>query len=299
MIESSGPDSSAVAGAEWYRYDRDVRTPALFVSFGSPLALQDQEYSEALRRFGIHLRAPRGVLIASPYWRTVRPLRVTASQRPEAIHDYGDFPSWLGKLTYPCPGSPALAAEAVALLAAAGIPAALDAQRGLDHGAWMPLSLLYSHPRMPVVQLSLPGGGSPDEMLAVGRAVAPLRQSGYLVVGSGGTVYNPHRARFDQLDAAPEPWARAFDDWIRERLDALDIEALSDYRRRAPQAHLAAPTPDHLDPLFFVLGTAMTGDRVSHVYEGFHASSLSLRTCVIAGRRKDDLRLPADRGGEP
>jgi hypothetical protein len=77
MIESSGPDSRAVAGAEWYRYDLDVRTPALFVSFGSPLALQDQDYSEALRRFGIHLRTPRGVLIASPYWRTVRPLRVT------------------------------------------------------------------------------------------------------------------------------------------------------------------------------------------------------------------------------
>ncbi len=297
-----GPTRSAVqppAASPAYPARRDVRAPSLFVSFGSPLAMRDEAYAQALRRFAIHLRPPRGILVASAHWQTVRPLRLTSSSAPTPQHDYGDFPRWVGSLTYKCPGSPVLAGEAAALLSAAGIPAVLDAKQGLDHGAWMPLSLLYASARVPVVQLSLPAGASPEDMLAIGRAVAPLRRKGYVIVGSGSAVCNPHRARFDQIDAPPEPWAIAFDDWLRERLDALDLDALVDYRRRGPHAHLSAPTSAHLDPLFFVLGTVCQGDRVQHLFEGFHAASYSLRTCVIAGRRKDDWRLPDALVGKP
>ena len=164
-------------------------------------------------------------------------------------------------------------------------------QQGLEHSVWMAVSLLYTAPRVPVVQVSLPAAGTPGDMMAIGCALAALRRKGYLVLGVGSTVFNPHRARYDRLDAPPEPWARIFDDWVRDRLDAFDTAALADYRR-APHAHLAAPTSDGLDPLFVVLGASLQGDLVRHVFEGFHASATSLRTFVIAGRRKDDFRLP-------
>lgn len=275
------------------RTRRDMRAPGVFLSFGSPLAVRDEAYAQALRRFGIALRPPRGIVVATANWRTVRPLRVTASRYPATLCDYGDSPSCLEKLSYRCPGSPTLAAGVVAHLTAAGLAAIEDIQQGLDFSAWMPISLMYPAPRVAIVQLSLPAGGTPQEMMAVGRALAPLRRSGYVVLGSGGTVFDPHRARFEAAASTePEPWARTFDNWVGERLEDLDMEALADYCRSGPQAHLSAPPSDRLDPLFFVLGASLPGDRLRHLYEGFPMGSVSLRSCVVAGRRKDDLRLP-------
>jgi 4,5-DOPA dioxygenase extradiol len=271
---------------------RSMRAPALFIGFPSPTLLKDDEYARALRRCGIQLRAPRGIVVASARWHTVRPLRVTGSVRPQVLHDYGDYPRWLETTRYPCPGAPALAEQVARLLQHAGTPAVVDRGQGLDYASWMPLSLLYSSAKVPVVAVSLPAGGTPEEMLLMGRALSPLRSSGYLLVGTGATVCNPHRARHDAEDAPAEGWARAFDDWVSERLKILDVEALLDYRRRAPHAHLSAPTPEYLDPLFFVIGASLQGDRVMTLFEGFQAGSLSLRTCMLVGRRKDDLRLP-------
>lgn len=281
-----------------FQQRRDQRAPSLFVSFGSPLAIRDQAYAQALRRFAIHLRPPRAILVVSAAWRSVRPLRVTGSAQPGIAHDYGDFPRWLRSLTYRCPGSPAVAADVVSHLTALGMPTVVDMQRPLDHVAWMPLSLMYTAANVPVVQLSLPAGASPEEVIGIGRALGPLRRNGVLIIGTGTIVCNPHRARFDQLDAPPEAWARAFDDWVQDRLVALDTEALIDYRRQGPHSHLAAAVPGSLDPLFFVLGTALQGDRFTPVFEGFHAGTLSLRTCVLAGRRKEDLRLPDELTGK-
>jgi 4,5-DOPA dioxygenase extradiol len=118
-----------------------------------------------------------------------------------------------------------------------------------------------------------------------------LRQAGIMLVGTGSTVCNPHRVT-GSSPASVESWALAFDEWVSERLAALDVDAHAEYRRRAPHAHLSAPTADFLDPLFFVLGAHLTGDRVMTIFEGFHAGSLSLRTCLLAGRRREDLRLP-------
>ena len=112
-----------------------------------------------------------------------------------------------------------------------------------------------------------------------------------MLVGTGSTVCNPHRVTGSDA-ASVESWALAFDEWVSERLATLDVDAPAEYRRRAPHAHLSAPTADFLDPLFFVLGAHLTGDRVMTIFEGFHAGSLSLRTCLLAGRRREDLRLP-------
>jgi 4,5-DOPA dioxygenase extradiol len=148
----------------------------------------------------------------------------------------------------------------------------VDNGQGLDYATWMPLSVLYASAKVPVVAVSLPAGGTPEAMMSLGRV--------------------PHRARHDAEDAPAEGWARAFDEWVNERLSTLDIPALIDDRRRAPHAHLSAPTAEYLDPLFFVLGATLQGDRVPTLFEGFQAGSLSLRTCMLVGRRKDDLRLP-------
>jgi 4,5-DOPA dioxygenase extradiol len=268
------------------------RAPALFVGFPSPMLLRDDDYTKALRRFAIHMRAPRGIVVASAGFHTVRPLRVTGGKKPPLLYDYGEFPSWLEHVSYPCSGAPALAAEVVGLLGGAGVPAMMDMEQGFEHGAWMPLSLLYASGKVPIVGVSLPAGGAPEEMMAVGKALAPLRSAGIMLVGSGAVVCNPHRADYENPDAPTDGWARGFDDWVADRLQSLDIAALVEYRRQGPHAHVSAPTAEHLDPLFFVLGAAMQGDRVLPIFEGFHAGSLSLRTCLLAGRRKDDLRLP-------
>lgn len=273
---------------------RGLRAPALFIGFPSPLLVKDDEYATALRRCGLQLRPPRGIVVASARWHTVRPLRVTGSTQPRLLHDYGDYPAWLQTIKYPCPGAPRLAGMVVDLLRDAGTPAVLDLGQGLDYASWMPVSLLYASAKVPVVEVSLPAGGSPGDMMAVGRALAPLRASGYMLVGTGAIVCNPHRARYDHRDAPPEGWARAFDDWVSERLQALDIDGLLEYRRNGPHAHMSAPTPEYLDPLFFVLGANLQGDRIMTLYEGFHAGALSMRTCLLVGRRKDDLRLPDD-----
>jgi len=268
-----------------------ARAPAAFIGFPSPLLVKDEEYGTALRRFGIRLRQPKGIVVASARWHTIRPLRVTGSTRPPLLHDYGDYPSWLDRVSYRCAGAPALAADVAALLGSLGQPAVVDTAQGLDFATWMPLSLMYSSGKVPIVQVSLPAGGSPADMMAVGKALAPLRQAGVMLVGTGSTVCNPHRVTGSDA-ASVESWALAFDEWVSERLATLDVDALAEYRRRAPHAHLSAPTADFLDPLFFVLGAHLTGDRVMTIFEGFHAGSLSLRTCLLAGRRREDLRLP-------
>lgn len=271
---------------------RSMRAPALFVGFPSPDAASDTDYQQALRRLGIQLRKPRGILVASARWHTVRPLRVTGHPEPPLLPHPDDARAWATRPPAPCTGEPGLAARAADLLSHAGLPAVVDDARGLDAASWMPLSLVYGRGEVPIVEVSLPAGGSPEDMLAVGAALAPLRSDGVLLVGSGAVVCNPHRARPDRGGGLPESWARAFDDWVGDRLEALDVDALADYRRRGPHAHISAPTPEFLDPLFFVLGTRMPGDRVMTLFEGFHAGSLSLRTCLLAGRRRTDLRLP-------
>lgn len=282
------------------RRDRpDQRAPAVFISHGSPLAQMDAAFKQALRLYGAHLRPPKCVLVVSAHWPSVRPLRVTSAEKPETMHEFAGFPAWLSSVSYKCPGSPALAEQVVAMLADVDIPALLDARRGLDSGTWGPLSLIYPNAKVPIVQLSLPAPTTPQEMLSIGAALAPLRREGVMLVGSGGLVHNESRARFDDRGGPTEPWALAFDEWMRDHVHALDVDTLIEYRTKGPMAHLAAPTSEHLDPLFFVLGARLQGDQVTTLVEGFHATNLSLRSFVLAGRRPTDRRLPDELSSYP
>jgi len=253
------------------------RLPALFVSHGSPMtALEDSAYTRALEAFGAGLPPPRAIAVVSAHWEAPWPVRVTAHARPPLIYDFGGFPEPLYRLTYPAPGAPGLATEIVARLAEAGLSAAPDPARGFDHGVWVVLRRLRPAADVPVVAVSLPRPATPDDLRRIGAALGPLRDRGVLLVGSGGIVHNLGR-----LGAVTPEWARGFDDWIRARLAARDDAALLAYRAAAPAATLAAPTPEHLDPLFVVLGSAGPGERVVDVFEGFEHGSLSMRTFAL------------------
>jgi cobalt-zinc-cadmium efflux system outer membrane protein len=221
---------------------RGMRAPALFIGFPSPMLVRDNEYAKALRRCGIQLRQPRGIVVASAHWHTVRPLRVTGSQKapPTSRLRRLSVLAQLDELSVPRRtgvGQPGGVTAAGAL----GRPLWSDMGQGLDFASWMPLSLLYASAKVPIVEVSLPAGGTPEDMMAVGRALAPLRAAGFMIVGTGAVVCNPHRVRHDNHNAPPEGWAREFDDWVSDRLQALDIDSLLQYRRQGPaRAHLGA-----------------------------------------------------------
>lgn len=249
--------------------------PALFLAHGSPmLALEGGAWGPALADCGRELRGLRAILICSAHWETAGGFALTAAAVPGVMHDFGGFPEALYALDYPATGSPDMAVQAAGLLKGAGLQVVLDAARPLDHGAWVPLRYLRPLADLPVVQLSLPRPRTPELLLAAGRALAPLRQQGVLIVGSGGLVHNLNRLD-GQGGTGPRPWAAAFQDWVAARLALLELPALADWQA-APGARESVPTSEHLDPLFLALGAAPAPPTL--LFDGWQLGSLSLRS---------------------
>ena len=256
--------------------------PLVFISHGSPVvAIEQDDYTKALRRMGEDLPLPRAITILSAHWEAPAPIRVTGSEQPAQIYDFYGFPEELYRLKYSSPGQPDLAREIVQLLTAAGFAAQLDPTRGLDHGAWVPMILAYPDAKVPVIELTLPVPRSASELLKIGQTLAPLRERGVLLVGSGGVVHNLQRMHWGDKRASVDPWAHQFDKWVRSRLDKLDIQGLADYEATAPGSKLAVPTTEHFDPIFLVLGAASERDRVTDIYEGMDYGNLSMRTFAL------------------
>ncbi|XLX42399.1 DODA-type extradiol aromatic ring-opening family dioxygenase [Ectopseudomonas mendocina] len=247
--------------------------PSLFISHGSPmLALEPGASGPALARLAAELPRPKAVVVVSAHWES-RVLRLTAGERPQTWHDFGGFPARLYAVQYPAPGAPKLAADIARQLGDAGLPAELDAQRPFDHGAWVPLSLMYPQAEIPVLQLSLPSQQGPELQTRLGRALASLREQGILLIGSGSITHN-----LGELDwrAGPDvitPWAKAFRDWVVDKLEADDEEALHQYRRLAPDAVRNHPSEEHLLPLFFARGA---GGAFSVAHSGFTYGALGM-----------------------
>lgn len=234
------------------------RLPSLYISHGSPMtALQPGLVGQRLAELAADLPRPRAIVIASAHWLSTQPL-VGAHPLPPTIHDFGGFPEALYRLQYPAPGAPELAAQVQQLLLDAGLPARLDPSRGLDHGAWVPLRFLFPDASIPVVPLSLQPQLGPAHQLALGRALAPLREQGVLLVGSGSITHNLHDFRRYQ-DGKEAPYVRPFIGWVEQRLAADDVDALLDYRAQAPGAVQAHPSDEHLQPLHFAIGAAGEG----------------------------------------
>ncbi len=225
--------------------------PSIFVSHGAPtLALEPGKTGPALTELGNTLPRPQSILAISAHWETAAPAASTAA-RPATIHDFGGFPDELFRIQYPAPGAPQLAQRVAGLLAGQG--AYLDADHGLDHGAWVPLRFLYPAADVPVTQLSIQPAGGPRHAYEIGQRLAPLRAEGTLVLASGSIVHNLSQLDWGGKGEAPR-WATDFVDWFAQRIAAADVEALLDYRRLAPNAARAHPTDEHLLPLFTAIG---------------------------------------------
>ncbi len=254
--------------------------PVVFVGHGSPmLALEDGPWREALEAWAAASEGVRAVLVISAHWETAGGFAISASPCPGILHDFSGFPDSLYRLDYPAPGDPALAARVAGLLSAAGLEGRLDPDRALDHGAWVPLRAMFPRADLPVIQLSLPRSRDPQLLLQAGRALMPLRAEGVLILGSGGLVHNLGRLAWEGLPD-PEPWALAFETWMLARIRAQDTVSLADARAKAPGYALAAPTTEHLDPLYVVLGANGTA-QPADLYAGWQHGNLSLRALVF------------------
>lgn len=247
--------------------------PSLFISHGSPmLALEPGASGPALARLAAQLPRPRAIVAMSAHWETTE-LRVTSNPHPPTWHDFGGFPAALYAVQYPAPGDPQLAEQVRQRLNEAGLPTTLDAKRPFDHGAWVPLSLMYPAADIPVVQVSLPSQHGPAYQQHVGQALAALREEGVLLIGSGSITHNLRELDWHAGPESVEPWALAFRDWMIDKLAAGDTPALHDYRRQAPFAVRNHPSDEHLLPLYFARGA---GERFAIEHQGFTLGALGM-----------------------
>ncbi|MES2784495.1 MAG: class III extradiol ring-cleavage dioxygenase [Pseudomonadota bacterium] len=253
--------------------------PSIFVSHGAPtFAIEPGLAGAQLRALGRTLGKPRAVLVVSPHWMTRR-VQVTASERPETIHDFGGFPRALYAIEYPASGAPEIAARAVELLQSCGIPAELDLHRGLDHGAWVPLLHMYPHADVPVLQVSIPADTDEGAAFELGRALAPLTQEGVLVIGSGSLTHNLYEFRMGEAKEAA--YAREFSQWVRQAVIAGDTGLLVQTMQRAPHAARAHPTTEHFLPLLVAAGAAATPVPASVLDGGIRHGVLAMESYVF------------------
>lgn len=250
------------------------RLPALFLGHGNPMnALADNEYTRAWAALGASIPRPNAVLAISAHW-FVPESAVTAMAQPRTIHDFGGFPRELHEVQYPAPGSPDLARRVQSLLAP--LPVRLDERWGLDHGTWSLLRHIYREADVPIVQLSINEIQPPRFHYELGRKLAPLRDEGVLIVGSGNLVHNLHTYAWGREGVGPFDWALRFEAQARDFMLTQRDELLIDYERLGRDALLAAPTPEHYLPLLYVLGARAAEDDVTFPVEGIDGGSVSM-----------------------
>jgi 4,5-DOPA dioxygenase extradiol len=250
--------------------------PALFVGHGSPMnAIEDNAFSRGWRALARRLPRPRAILCVSAHWET-RGAAVTAVERPATIHDFYGFPEALHAIDYPAPGDPALAVRVAEL--AAPEPVRLADDWGLDHGAWSVLRIMYPAADVPVVQLGLDTTRPGAFHLTLARRLAPLRDDGVLVMGSGNIVHNLRH--FRRAGGPALDWAARFDAAVRARIEARDDAALADYASLGPDARLAVPAPEHYLPLLYALALRRDGDRLSF-FNDVVTSAISMTSVLL------------------
>jgi 4,5-DOPA dioxygenase extradiol len=258
------------------------RTPVLFVSHGAPtFAIEPGLLGPRLAALGQELPRPKAVLVVSPHWIT-RTVRVATTASPETIHDFGGFPEVLYGIQYPAPGQPQLAARTLEVLRNAGWNAEADPERGLDHGAWVPIRFIYPDADVPVFQVSLTASMTSPQAYALGEALRPLRDEGVLIVGSGSLTHNLYEFRVGETEDAQ--YAREFADWMRAALNSGDRERVVNTLTIAPHARRAHPTAEHFLPLLVAAGAAAADEPVELLEGGITYGVLSMDSYLF-GRR--------------
>jgi 4,5-DOPA dioxygenase extradiol len=243
--------------------------PSLFVAHGAPtFALRPGVAGAALASAAASLPRPRAIVIVSAHWETSRPT-VGFAERPETIYDFRGFPDALYALRYPATGCREASKEAMDALAQAGFDVQADAKRGLDHGAWVPLRMMFPDADVPVFPLSIQSHLGPEHHYRLGQALAPLTGKGFLIVASGNLTHNlaDYQTASSQGGQTPA-YVRTFSDWIWNKLQAGDVAALLDYRRQAPGAARAHPRDEHLLPLFVALGAGGDNPQARRLHAG-------------------------------
>ena len=253
--------------------------PTLFISHGAPtFAIEPGLLGPALNTLGQQLsgaKTVKAVLVVSPHWQT-RDVTVMTTPAPETVHDFGGFPAALYDLQYPVAGHPQLAAEVGRLLTQASWTVGVDARRGLDHGAWVPLRHLLPNADIPVFQVSMPMDLDTVSAFELGKALAPIRESGVMIVASGSMTHNLYE--FRHSGAAEQDYAIAFTHWIRQAVTSQDIAGLLDYRQRAPHAQRAHPTEEHFLPLLVALGARNDAEAAQVIDAGVTNGVLSMES---------------------
>jgi len=240
------------------------RMPTLFLSHGAPPLADDPVWVGELAGWAANLPRPRSILVVSAHWEEA-PLTVGATRTVPLVYDFWGFPRRYYEVTYPAPGAPDLAADVAGLLGSVHH----DPERGLDHGAYVPLREMYPDADVPVLQVSMPTL-DPTVLLEVGQRLAPLRDAGVLIIGSGFSTHNLRRLDPAASDRATAPsWSVEFDDWLARTVAAGDVDALLDFERKGPAARLAHPRTEHFAPLFVALGAALDRVDARSTVEGF------------------------------
>ena len=253
---------------------------AIFFGHGNPMnAVSQNAWTAGWAEFGKSIRKPKAVLCISAHW-YIPALAVTAMEWPRTIHDFGGFPRELFEYQYPAPGSPDLATRVNDLL---GGEAHLDdRQWGLDHGTWSVLCHVFPNADIPVVQLSIDETQEAGWHYELAKKLAPLRNEGILIVGSGNLIHNLHTYAWGRHDVAPLDWALRFEETARNLMIGGDHGPLINYETLGKDAHLSAPTPDHYLPLLYILALQQSTDDITFPVEGFDGGSISM-TAVRVG----------------
>jgi len=265
---------------------RRNKQAAMFIGHGSPtVAIEFDDWNDKLCTFVEGIPHPASIVIISGHWETEGGIKITSSLLPHQIYDFSeeDYPETLFSLTYPVEGNPELAMEIADMLQQRGHKVDLDDDAGLDSGTWVPLYVTFPNVDVPVIEISLPKGATPEKLLDIGRILAPLRKRGVLLIGSGNIVNNKDLSEMEDKYADTDPWAMEFDHWFAVQLHEMNIQNLLDYKNQAPHADKAVANTNHILPLFFVLGALQQNDYYVTLFEGFHYGNISMRSFALVG----------------
>ncbi len=251
--------------------------PSFFIAHGAPLlAIEDNEYTQFLNSLGRTLPKPKAIVLFSAHWES--PVqKVSDVDEFETIYDFGGFPESLYRIKYPAKGSQEISKEIEKLFTKQGVPFEVDTKRGLDHGAWVVLKMLYPNADIPVISMSVNPNLTPEEQYKIGKSLSALREKDVLIIGSGGTVHNLRVLKMSEVNGEIDQWTIEFDDWLAQHVTNWDTESLFKYNSLAPNANMAVPPygNEHFVPIFYAMGTADNEQSAKLIHRSFRYGNLS------------------------
>jgi len=251
--------------------------PSFFVAHGAPLlAIEHNEYTQFLNELGRTLSKPKAIVLFSAHWESSIQ-QISDVNEYRTIYDFGGFPEELYRIEYPAKGNREITKEIEDLFTKQGIPFEVDTTRGLDHGAWVVLRMLYPNADIPVISMSVNPRLTPEDQYKIGKSLAALRENNVLIIGSGGTVHNLRAVKMVADNGEVDQWAREFEDWLEFHLKNWDIESLFKYDSLAPNAQIAVPPygNEHFIPIFYAMGAADKEQTAKLLHRSYRYGNLS------------------------